>query len=475
MRPVLSHTSLVTVLLVTNGLAATSPAQQPREHVLEVACDARVELMSILMRMAGAREYKAKSATSPYSRAVDDWFSPFTNHAAVRHLVSMRQNYGIGYDAPMSLAVHLKSVAPISELISFDLPPERLDERWDLRETRVLIPLLTEFVKESSFEDFIEEQEDFYAKCAARMRAKLKERSYLPWLSSFFGGPPGSRFQVIPGLLNGGGSYGVGVTFADQTEFISPVIGIHSWDRDGLPLFNAGFVPTVVHEFVHSYTNPLVVAHWQDLRASAERMFPHCEGIMSLQAYSSPEIVMYESMVRASVQRYLRVNDTAAAADEHLNEQVRRGFVWTEKLAGQLERYENEREQYPQLGTFMPQIASFFESYSKEYETRMTQAPHVLSISPDPARLVDPSVGELVIAFDRPMSPDSYAIIQRGKSPEFGAIAYDSGNEVLRVAMRLEPDTKYSLSLNDRTRHGFRSANGLILDPVMLSFVTASK
>lgn len=91
---------------VQNGDAlASAAAPSPAAAGLEVRVDERVELLCIVNRPAGAREY-CQAPDGPYTRVVDERFGPFRDYAAVAATRSLRAESGISFDAPPSLAVH---------------------------------------------------------------------------------------------------------------------------------------------------------------------------------------------------------------------------------------------------------------------------------------------------------------------------------------------------------------------------------
>src|ERR1039457_1974980 len=87
----------VTFLALLLGSAVAARAQAWRAGI-----DSRVELMSILFRLAGNQEYR-QCRVPAYDQAIDKYFAPFRNHDAV-HLA---HSLAIGFDAPMKLAVNL--------------------------------------------------------------------------------------------------------------------------------------------------------------------------------------------------------------------------------------------------------------------------------------------------------------------------------------------------------------------------------
>jgi hypothetical protein len=132
----------------------------------------------------------------------------------------------------------------------------------------------------------------------------------------------------------------------------------------GTPQFDRSMLPTIVHEFCHSYANPLVDRHAAALQAAGESIFSRVKARMRQMAYGNWRTMMYESLVRACVIRYMAAESPPAAEKEALSDQGR-GFLWIKGLADLLGQYESDRKTYPTLESFFPRIVEFFDSYSK--------------------------------------------------------------------------------------------------------------
>ena len=83
---------------------------------IEVSVDPRIELFSIIFRVAGNPEYR-RGILSAYVDDADRHFEPFRNYSAILLAQKLRSAHGIDYDAPMSLANHLTSVPELEERI----------------------------------------------------------------------------------------------------------------------------------------------------------------------------------------------------------------------------------------------------------------------------------------------------------------------------------------------------------------------
>jgi hypothetical protein len=444
---------------------------------ITVRVDPRVELLSIVFRLAGNPEYNRPNSASPYADAVEEWFGPFRDHPAVVMARALRNRDSVSYDAVMSMAIHLTDARGLAERIPFDTPPERLDGRWRAEAAREFVEKLRDFVAETRFQDFVAEHQVRYEVSAARLRTLVHERAYVAWLDSFFGARRSAAFIAIPGLLLGGNCYGAGIRFPDGTEEITPIIGAWSFDDDGMPRYDSNLIETFVHELVHSYTNPLIDAFWEKLEPSGTHIFPTCREIMESQAYGTWRTVLYESLVRACTVRFLLDTEGNMAGLKAIRHHEQRGFLWVKPLAELLFEYTRDRDRYPTMMRFMPRIVAFFDDYAVEVQEAIAMAPRVVSMVPaNGATDVDPALTTMTITFDRPMKPGSWSMMEVGPFPEItGRLAFDATGRVLTVPVRLSPGVTYEFRLNSAGRTGFKSREGYALVPLKVTFTTRAE
>ncbi len=471
---------LLFVLCAARPAAAAEDA--PGAAALTASVDARVELLSIIFRLAGNPEYNQPNSASPYAEAVAERFGAFRDHAAIESAARLRRERGVSYDAVMSMALHIADAETLAERIPFDQQPERLDGRWRLEEARAFLEEAGAFARDTRFSEFFTEHATLFEAAAARMEARLAERRYVEWFDRFFGARPGATFHVHVGMLLGGGNYGCGIRFADGREEITPVLGVYEFDAAGVPVIGAGVAGTVAHEFCHSYTNALVDRHLGSLRPAAERIFAPRAGLMQRMAYGNWQTMMYESLVRACVVRFVSASEGERAAAKEAQSQHAMGFVWIGELAQALAQYESDRERYPAFDDFMPEIVTFFERWAEEHaaqdQERAARAPHVAGMTPpNGATDVSPDLAEIVVTFDRPMLDKMWSVA--GGGPDFpeiaGEVHYDAECRVLTIPVRLAPDREYRFWLNSEQHDAFRSREGVPLDPVEVTFRTRAR
>ncbi|MBI5864288.1 MAG: DUF4932 domain-containing protein [Planctomycetes bacterium] len=455
-----------------SGPAAGTP-QTP--GTLAVRVDPRVELLSIVFRLAGNPEYNMENSKSPYAQAVEEHFGKFRDHAAVKMAQALRRSNGVSYDAVMSLAIHLEDAFEPAPRTPLDPLPDLLDRRWTKEDAERFIAALRDFVRDADFKGFAASQRERYEKSAAKLAAVVRKRDFVGWFSDFFGDRPRGSFQVAVGMLNGGGNYGVNMRHHDGREEISPIIGIYKWDAEGLPAIGDEVTDTIVHEFCHTYTNACINKHLDKLDAAGDVLFARNAAAMKRQAYGNGATVLRESLVRACVIHYMRTVVSADAGRKQALSEMTRGFKWTPGLADLLGEFAKSRDKYKTLDDFMPRIIEYFDHITKQYDELLARFPKVKSISPaNAAPDVDPKTAEVVITFDRPMQAGGWALTGGGPElPKFGKPSYNDSRTVLTVPVTLEPGRSYRFGLNGGRFYSFVSEDGYPLEPVEVKFTTA--
>jgi len=248
---------------------------------------------------------------------------------------------------------------------------------------------------------------------------------------------------------------------------------------EGLPVFTRDMVSTVVHEFGHSYANPVIDRHEAELRAAGEALYKPVAAKMKSQAYGNGRTLLCESLVRACEVRYAMHYDGAVAGRKRIDYQKGRGFLWMKELSDVLADYEGNRDKYPTLESYSPRLVAFFNEYSKGFAGRQKvfekDRPKVVSLIPaNGASDVDPNQAFIQVVFDRPMRDHSWSLVGGGPHcPETnGNPKYDEMCKVWTVPVKLKPDWEYQFMLNSETYDAFRSEDGTPLEPVSIKFKT---
>src|SRR5258708_25993350 len=151
-----------------------------RAQTTQVGVDLRVELMSIIFRLAGNPEY-SQTRVPAYAQAIEAHFASVRNHEAVRLARELRQSNGVSFDAVMILAIHAKDPYSLNERVDFDSPGLALDRRWKVPEARKFLDAARRFVIDSRFRDFVRSHQPLYDLTDGRLRALVAQRASLSW------------------------------------------------------------------------------------------------------------------------------------------------------------------------------------------------------------------------------------------------------------------------------------------------------
>lgn len=456
-------------------LCAVPRAGAPQAPVTSV--DHRVELMTIVFRLAGNSEYN-QCRLPRYAEAIDAWFAPNRDHQAIQLARQARSSSGVSYDAVMSMAIHLTAADDPRERFPFDDSASSLESRWrGAQHGRPFVQALQSFVRDARVSEFFASQRELYDSANARLDRVLRQEVDLAWFPAFFGVRPTEQFHLVPGLCNGGGSYGPAFTGAAGRE-VYAIIGIDREDQSGFPRITTGLGTTVVHEFNHSFVNPVLGAHRTLFEGAGNAVLRPVAVPMRAQAYSNWATVLNESVVRAAAARYSLAHRGDSAARADLGREHGRSFLWTGELFDLLGYYEAHRDSFPSLAAFVPRLADWWRGLASRVEgmVRDYDARRPGLVRREPAGdTIAASTSELVFHFDRPMS-GGYSInlgpLGRAGFPRVLGQAWDSTNTAFTLRVQLEAGRSYAFLLNGPYGGGFQSAEGIAARQMTVAFTT---
>jgi len=301
------------------------PPSTPPSPRLTVAVDRRIELMSIVFRLAGRPRYT--DATTPYARAVDRLPR---DRPVVVFSRQLGERHGIGYEMAPVLAVHLddrwqprRALEPLPSQLA----------RWSVVDLPTYLDAVRDFAR--PVDELLAAQHAYVAEVEAADRAWIDKVPVIEWFDRAFGPRPHTRYHLVPGLLTGPMDYAAHVELPDGTQDVYVIAHLDHPDARGVPAPTAAALPFVVHELGHSYINSIVDAALGELGPLAAPAIARAADAMRRQAYVTDAIVLEESVVRAVVVLWLRDRDDAAAEAE-LATQERLGFAWIRRLVDAL-------------------------------------------------------------------------------------------------------------------------------------------
>jgi len=358
--------------LSSSVFAANTPAAVYRANVgkITIEVDPRVELIGIVFRLAGSPGYN-DGTLRPYAKAVERHFGDFDGHPVVKMAAQLRNTHLMSCDGPMSLAVHIDRNYRLRK--TDEEWPSTLDYRWEKQETTEFLKQLRQFAAETKFNEFFKAQRDIYETGIQSCKDLIGPLNLEKWLVDFFGVKDCGDLKLVLGFVNGFNNYGC--RFADgQTSEKYAIIGIRPFDPANTVMFRPMQIGLTVHEFCHSFANPVVEKYMDRLQPAGERLFAVHRPAMRMGSYQKWESVMYETATRACVACFVRHSFEPMYKTYFLKDEVKAGFVWTEDMANFLKKYESNRDKYPTFESFFPEFVDFLNEYSRKAAPRKTVA-----------------------------------------------------------------------------------------------------
>lgn len=464
-----------------NAQADSPSSQVPQETFdLKAKVDRRVELFTIVARLAGLEEYSTNTLKK-YSDDIDRHFGKYGQHPAIRFARELRDKQGLGYDAVMTMAVHLSPPPELEPRVPFELAftDGGLDDRWgSIEDAEKFLGLLRKFYKDAGCEKFFASQKDFYSSVEARFQPVLDQVD-LDWYPKFYGEMPGGTFYVYI-LLDSRGNYGPEVVFSEEKKDIYALITSVQVDDEGLPVYGERQLATLIHEFSHPFINPLFFANKKKFETAGEKIFASAQKVREI-GYGNWESPVIESLVRAAVIRYMiEHEEDVEVAYKRMILDRNLGFIWIEELVNLLGAYENSRESFPTFSSLFPLTIGYFDDLSKRIEREAKEfeqrSPRVIDITPFPnnSQNVNPEISEITLTFDKPLDKEAASSIEATKSTEESSqmvkqIALNESGTVLTLKVAFEPNTKYEYELPGSK---YRTTDGYPLQNYVLKFKT---
>ncbi len=334
------------------GAAPERRAVRPAEPTpIEVSVDPRIELLTAVQCLAGYAELG--SADPAYRREVLERFAPWRNHPAVTLFARMARE-GFTLDAPPAVMLRLAEPPELELRAPFSVYVE--DRAGGRRRLFAFLDSLRDFAAESRFMDFHAAHTRRFRRMVEQARRALRTTRVVGPLEEYFGVHEHGYHLILAPLSQAGG-------YAAEIERPPGIVDCYAilgpsqpgrgrprfWDPDALEAL-------LWHEFSHVFVGTLPDPCRREIAADSA-LFEPLRARMAAQGYTRWEVCADEHLVRAVGVRLVARLEGAHAAEEALDLQWRLGFTYLPRLLVALQRYERERDRFPTLGDFCPDLA----------------------------------------------------------------------------------------------------------------------
>lgn len=322
---------------------------------IKVGISPNRELIYTILHLTRFSENLRGRREEPLAAEARAEFAPFAAHPAVAELDydgKLNWNKGLGYDAFSAFPGYFSALPEGRRLYPY------ADDFLD----RVLRGLTNE-EKVAYLDAYWAKVMDFYRVSGFSAFFEKKAPVYRGYVDSVYAGLPGTD----PVRLHEGyhANYGFEQFYVVPSPLNLPTGGNYGW-RIGRSIFNFmgyGFGDAeavnylILHEFGHSFCNPVVERYAGEL-AAYEGLLKGVAEEMQGMAYGHWLTVMRETLVRAVHARFILKTEGPLAAELFLlDNSVKKKFVFINDLYELLAEYEGDRGRYPTLYEFYPRFA----------------------------------------------------------------------------------------------------------------------
>lgn len=424
----------------------------PCSAQLRASVDERIELTSIVFRLAEIPEYMNNNVTE-YARSIDQWFQPYKNHPLIAFIKKMRAQNRIAYAAVTGSAPYL--IIEKGEVILNDSKSITLvDPRWTEEAFSEYVSLLNNFYAQSRFYEFFKSQKVLYSEGEKAMD-RILEQIDVSWFETFYGKKVGSP-SIYLAMANGPHNY----SLDDPTSLSKYGIAIGCIiNPSALPQFADRIIPVIIHEIGHNFSDPLIETYWSQVEIPFDKLYENSKIQLRRYAYGDPNTALMEWQNNLFMLMYLKEYDPENFG-YNLADMVRRGFIWMPRSVDFMKNFEENRSQFKIIDDFIPHISDFI-IYTSDHSDQVLDeyehiAPYVVNIYPIPGSnlLSVENINEIRITFSEAMNTKSRGleIIQDENLPFFANVhkAYwkDELTLIIPLTGFLTSNQEYGIRLN---------------------------
>lgn len=330
-----------------------------------LAVDKRVELLYSILLNTSWRDIGIVKRDYPYKLKLLEFSKAFKEHDAVVLCEELIRK-GFVFDALHAFAVHL-SEPPNIALIK-PLTEDLVERAGSLDTLMEFAEKIKNYYDDTNFEDFWKRNTDFYRRVRENAEKYINLNKIVGIIEDYFELKKDKYFVVLLTLSKF--SYGHSINGEEVYAFIQPT----KISEEGLPEYKSW--DTIVHEFSHSFVNPLTDEFESEFKntdkllkcaeSKMKRLFSRFLGFLSKsireEAFRDWKTFVNEHVVTAIV---LRIAEQLGYIDSNRLEKFlsfyeKRGLVYIKPVYKILLNY--NRVEYSSFREFYPEIVKVFNS-----------------------------------------------------------------------------------------------------------------
>lgn len=297
--------------------------------------DKRTEIMSIILSLSQCNEYACEhfnlDIKDEYREKVEIFFKKYKNERCITLAKKIGGlDKGFNFDNPIRLAFELEKDLSYKGKLSEYLKNE-LEDKSLIKEFLLSI---AQFARKTHFEEFYSSEDLYYSKKLEELHKIFDENNnLLEIMEKFFRIKINQDFciNIIPSLINSNHGFEIdGIFYAN--------IGMPSDDFKTISKFNKGYQHIIIHEFLHSFVNPLTenfstLYNFNELVEKSNKL--------AKIGYGNPFSIINDTIVRA-LTILIRSKLTKIDIDRFLKQEKILGFEHIEEVYSKILEYEKQ-------------------------------------------------------------------------------------------------------------------------------------
>lgn len=355
------HISLITLVIMILSLfsgckttannASNKFTAKPisiESELYNISIDPKTELLQIVQYLAGD-EVILKGHT--YDDDIDKWFSKYKNHEVIKTYKEMYSS-GYSYQIPPESMIFVDENLNLKKDVH--ITDEVLKRSGGINGLENFLSLLKDFRIESNFDEFYKNKTSYYKYLVSDVQKQIDKYNDIKQLVDYYGYSQNSFNVVILPLTNAG--FGVRVP-AENSRY-------DVYDFMGIPYTPEDCSIMLLHEFGHSYVNPLTEKYIDKVN-EYKILFEPIKEDMTRMAYPAWKYCVNEHISSAVSYRIL----ASSIGEDKVNEYMKyreSKFIYIEPLYNKLKEYENNRDKYKTFDEFYPELLNVFKELSEK-------------------------------------------------------------------------------------------------------------
>lgn len=207
---------------------------------------------------------------------------------------------------------------------------------------------LNAFSKEVNFDQYMIDSKLYYDKSIEEITKALPKQDFIATMEKFYNTEFHS-YSLIPSLtIPKGMGFGVNYTLNKKTNVLSVFGAMDFQSFSDLKNLQMGFTnhhklrELTIHEFGHSFVNPIVSKLPEEIFTKTERLFEPLKSKMEAQGYNDWKVCIYEHFVRAGEIFICQQLGDKEGAENLIKEYVRdRQFKYIPAIIPELQNFKN--------------------------------------------------------------------------------------------------------------------------------------